>query len=354
MIRKSARLESRPRTDNRPRGAFTLIELLVVISIIGVLIALLLPAVQDAREAARRAQCTNNMKQLGLAIHNYEGSNNALPPSMVLQGVGNRTLWNGGWSVHGRILPFLEQSGVFNTANFSLNKELPANSTTIRLSISAFLCPSEVSQEPSTHDYGVAGVSSYGSSSGDWFVWGGFDGPENRSAFGPNRARRLAQFLDGLSGTILMAEVKTYLPCYICDGVGLAQIKNPLIVPPTNADPHAVAPEYFSGSCRYYALGHTEWSDGAAHSSGFTTAWTPNTKILATAAGNIDMDLNGINEEDGGPTFGALTSRSYHPGGVNILLGDGSVRFVKNGIAGPVWRALGTVKGNEVVGSDQY
>jgi len=342
------------RQNSAPRRGFTLIELLVVIAIIGVLIGLLLPAVQSAREAARRAQCTNNMKQLGLALHNYEGTNGVLPPSIVLAGTGNTAVWNGGWSVHGRILPFLEQSAVFNSANFSLNKEVPANSTTIRLSVSVFLCPSEVNTDPSTHDYGVAAVGNYGSSCGDWFVWGGFSGPENRSAFGPNRSRRLAQFLDGLSGTMLMSEVKTYVPCYICDGVGLAQIRNPAAVPPPNADPHTVAPEYFSGSCRFYPLGHTEWSDGNAHSSGFTTAWTPNTTIQATAAGNIDMDLNGINEEDGGPTFAGMTSRSYHPGGVNTLFGDCTVKFIKDSSAGNIWRAIGTVKGNEVVGADQY
>jgi prepilin-type processing-associated H-X9-DG protein len=252
-------------------------------------------------------------------------------------------------------LPYLEQSTVFNSANFSLNKETLDNSTTIRLSVSVFLCPSEVNIDPSTHDYGVSGVSNYGSSSGDWFVWAGFSGPQNRAAFGPNRARRFAEFLDGTTSTILMAEVKTYLPCYICDGVGLSQIRNPAAVPPTTADPHAVAPEYFNQSCRFYALGHTEWSDGNAHSSGFTTAWTPNKEIQAVSPnGTIDMDLNGVNEEDGGPTFGALTSRSYHPGGVNVLFGDGSVRFIKDSIAGNIWRALGTIRGNEVVSGDQY
>jgi prepilin-type N-terminal cleavage/methylation domain-containing protein/prepilin-type processing-associated H-X9-DG protein len=335
-----------------PRRAFTLIELLVVIAIIGVLVALLLPAVQAAREAARRIQCTNNLKQIGLGLHNYETVAGAFPPSIVLAGSGNTAVWNGGWSVQGRILPFMEQGVLFNSANFTLNKEEPENATVIRQSIAVFVCPSEVKSAPSTHDYGISGVSSYGSCAGDWFVWGGFNGPQNRSAFGANRSRRVADFLDGLSQTMLFAEVKTYSCGYICDGVGLANVRDPNNVPAPNADPAAVAPEYFSGSCRFYALQHTEWSDGNVHSAGMTTAWPPNKVILGTPSKNLDIDVNGINEEDGGPTFAAITSRSYHPGGVNVLTGDGSVRFMKSSIRGATWRALGTISGGEIVGDD--
>lgn len=132
------------------------------------------------------------------------------------------------------------------------------------------------------------------------------------------------------------------------------QINNPNSIPPPTADPHAIAPEYFSGSCRLYLLAHTEWSDGNTHASGFTTAWTPNTRILGTPAGNVDIDLNGVNEEDGGPTFAAITSRSWHPGGVNVVMGDGSVQFVANEIDGQLWRALGTVAGQELILSSAF
>jgi prepilin-type N-terminal cleavage/methylation domain-containing protein/prepilin-type processing-associated H-X9-DG protein len=339
------------------RRGFTLIELLVVIAIIAVLIALLLPAVQAAREAARRAQCLNNLKQLGLAINNYESSLGALPMTMAMQGTGNAVVYDTGWSAQARILPYLEGNPLFNAANIGVFKEDPSNSTVIMLTVAAFICPSEIKPAPSTHDYGVAGVINYGVCGGDWFVWGGFNGPYNRQAFGPLRSRKLAEFTDGLSNTLFAAEVKAYQAASNCRFTTLPSVNDPNNIPSPLADPFTVAPEYDNGACitqNQYEF-HTEWSDGHVHAAGFTTAWVPNKSIIGRVTyPGMDLDLNGMNEENGGPTFAAINARSYHPGGVNALFGDGSVRFIKNAINGLTWRALGTVAGGEVVGSDSY
>jgi prepilin-type N-terminal cleavage/methylation domain-containing protein len=345
------------RTSISKRSGFTLIELLVVIAIIGVLIALLLPAVQAAREAARRIQCTNNMKQMGLALLNYESSVGALPMSMVVWGSGNTTTDLTGWSAQARVLPFLEANPIYNGANFSVSKEDPVNATIITLSLNTFICPSEIKPWPSLHDYGSAGVINYGVCQGDWFVWGGFNGLQNRTAFGPNRSRRLAEFTDGLSQTLLAAEVKAYQASSNCRHITLQSVTDPNNIPSPFADPFTVAPEYDNGYCvtENQSEFHTEWSDGNVHAAGFTTAWPPNKVILGRKMYvGLDLDLNGRNEEDGGPSFAAITARSYHPGGVNALVGDGSVKFIKSSVNGLTWRALGSVGGSEVVDGNAY
>lgn len=339
------------RTHTENRG-FTLIELLVVIAIISALFALLLPAVQAAREAARRMQCSNNLKQIGLGLHNYEGIAGTLPPSMVMAGRGSTITWSNGWSVHGRILPLMEQGAAFNAINFTLRYSVPENTTVSSLSISAFLCPSEIHAQPKTTATTLFGVNNYGWNMGDWYVWGGFAGTPNRAPFEINRSRRFAEFGDGLSNTLIAAEVKAYQPNLGNCG-GLVNIKNAAEIPSTWADPSTVAPEYDSG-CTLSKTGHTEWVDGAVHETGMTTAWTPNRQIFRAGAPGQDLDLIGQRENRGGPTFAAVTSRSDHPGGVNVLLGDGSVRFIRSSIDGRAWRAIGTLSGGEVVSAEAY
>jgi prepilin-type N-terminal cleavage/methylation domain-containing protein len=333
------------------RVGFTLIELLVVIAIIAVLIALLLPAVQAARETARRLQCTNNLKQIGLALHNYESIAGAFPiVGVIAPGAPNPWV---GWSGQARILPLLEQSPMYSSINFTLPYSQPDNFTVASQAVSAFLCPSEINTQPtpaSSFFNTPKGVTSYGLSMGDWFIYQ-TGGPLTRGAFAPNISRNFANFTDGTSNTVLASENKVRQSCYICLG-GLSLINNPANIPDSNANPYSVAPEY-GGSCGAVAQSHTSWVDGEAQETGVTTAWPPNKQILGMN-GKGDLDLTGTPFFGGGPTFAAITARSFHPGGVSTLLGDGSVRFFKSTIAGSIWRALGTIAGGEVISSDSY
>jgi prepilin-type N-terminal cleavage/methylation domain-containing protein/prepilin-type processing-associated H-X9-DG protein len=343
------------------RRAFTLIELLVVIAIIAVLIGLLLPAVQAAREAARRMQCTNNLKQIGLAVHNYHDSIGTLPLGCAVSFDSSGNPFFQGWGITARILPYMEDQNKFNACNFSLANETPQNDTAMRVGAATYLCPSDGQNQSIFIDDGQPrNNTNYGFNRGDWYVWGvSPSAPRPNSPFRANACVTFAGVTDGLSNTIFAADVKSHTP-YLLNCTGL--IYSPLSTTPMPApnDNPAIIPQYTSCSGGIAELrpdsGHSEWEDGNTSQAGFTFAWPPNKQTPGTI-GNVsvpDTDLIAFREENGGPTFAAITARSYHPGGVDVLFGDGSVRFVKNSVAGLTWRALGTVAGGEVVSSDAY
>jgi prepilin-type N-terminal cleavage/methylation domain-containing protein/prepilin-type processing-associated H-X9-DG protein len=341
----------------RRARAFTLIELMVVIAIIGVLIALLLPAVQSAREAARRAECLNKLKQIGLALHHYEGTQGVLPPTLLITGPApGRIAWTNEYGAHPRLLPYLEGGALYHGINFDVGMYTAPNLTVATTHVGHFVCPSEPNTTASVGELPPGqrmSVCNYVFCTGDWYVWGGVGAaPRGRTTFGPNTCRRLAEITDGLSHTVWMSEGKAAQP-YYRDCPVLANINHPDNVPPPTADPYAVCPEYRTGCTLRY--GHNEWVESGTHHTGFTTAWTPNRRIRGGPNGEIpDVDINSSREKLGRASFAAVTARSYHPGGVNTLLGDGSVRFVKDTVSGQVWRVNATVAGGEVVVSDAY
>ncbi len=340
-------------TDRRRRAGFTLIELLVVIAIIGVLISLLLPAVQSAREAARRAQCTNNLKQIGLGLHNFESSNGFFPPSGIRGsgicqpmninvGPNGAILPNGQRAssyVFTHILPYMEQSPIYNAYNITLDFRRAQNSTAVATPIASLLCPTspnankfhtfDDNQGDSSNTGGPykgvrTAVTDYAINNGveaglvasgqvDIQDAGQYSMLRNVTGGEPNNVTYHSQVSDGLSNTILMSESAGRPNLY--RGHGMLDL--------------AVTPgEGSAGGWADYDTGYT------LHSYTEDGRRTPGPCFTSCYNGNEDY--------------------SFHPGGGNYLMGDGSVRFLKKTLPIRLYAKLLSRDGGEVVSADSY
>lgn len=322
-------------SQSRPRG-FTLIELLVVIAIIAILIALLVPAVQKVRGAAARAQCLNNLKQIGLALHNCHDATKGFPAPFFPPGVTSDQ-----WSIPARLLPYVEQDTVYKLIDFNLSYAVQPAVTQQRVSI--YICPSDPGDKPRPDGAITHYPISYGANMGTWMVYNAATREGGDGAFIVNGRTRMTDFRDGTSNTLAFAEVKMWTP-YLRDGGSPSAPGTP---PPSS--PGAVAG--YGGSFKTNS-GHTEWTDARTHQTGFTTVFTPNTVVpYLVGTVNYDIDFTSIREgkTTTGITYAAVTSRSYHTGLVNVLLADGSCRSVADSVSLATWRGLGTRAGGEVL-----
>lgn len=340
-----------PSRDRLRRTGLTLIELLVVIAIIVILMALLLPAIQAAREAANRVRCMNNLKQMGIALHNYGVHYSTFPPSFVIESGTSLSTNNGSWSIHGRLLPFLELDNAYNKVRLDLAWDAQLNTGVPTMRIPTYFCPSEANNMVRVDKSGSPLVypQTYGFNFGTWLVYDPVTGEGGDGAFFVNSKLTPDSFIDGMSSTLCAAEVKAFTSYF-------RNTRDPGPVPPASPSElsaYAAGADFKLGPNINDNTGHTEWPDGRVHHSGFTTVFTPNTFVAYVHRDGRTYDIDYNSQQEGRSatqrTYAAVTARSYHKGIVHVLLMDGSTRPVSNNINLQVWRALGTRNGSEIV-----
>lgn len=363
------------------RRGFTLIELLVVIAIIAVLISLLLPAVQSAREAARRAQCVNNMKQIGLAMYNYESAMGSFPLGVSLNArfngsggsAGNPINW-GGWGSLALMLPHIEGGNLYNAINFNLSPwnrfraqyGWDANYTAFNSRVATFLCPSDPNSGATSINSYLAstGTSTWGSTTGDstgmfayqvpYFVSSISDGTSNTVAFGESLCGNASQFINSATddrvslGSAVGDLDRSVVVTSATAPAGAIAQNAAANMAATLAGLDACTAEWRNPGRSVTPTKGYRWGLGAVGMGMINTVVPPNSQQYPW--NGCRFNARTFNAD--GTNYSNVTSA--HPGGANVLMGDGSVRFIKGTINMSTWMSLGTRAGGEVISADSF
>jgi prepilin-type N-terminal cleavage/methylation domain-containing protein/prepilin-type processing-associated H-X9-DG protein len=322
----------------RARG-FTLIELLVVIAIIAILIALLLPAVQAARAAARRIQCVNNLKQIGIGMHNHHDTQGTLP-----WGAKNSPAQS--WVF--LVLPYMEQISMYNAANLNQASTAFANSTVAQAKLSVFNCPSDPLAGATWISANLTTVPNR--AKGNYVVnWGNSDYEQNMTTADSFAPANLGAFatVTSIRGPFRVNNTTTAILPYgirdITDGTSNTMMTSEIRIVGDFGGKSDARGDVWSGTtkCGYM----------------FTAATTPNSLIVDQLDGkngcpNPKFDPPCYQASGAQREFNA--ARSYHAGGVDVLFSDGSVKFIKDTVNLSTWRALSTMNGEEIISADAY
>ncbi len=345
---------------SRENRGFTLIELVVVIAIVAILIGLLLPAVQSAREASRRAQCSNNLKQIGLALHNYHSAHNCFPPGSTLNPDISPTHFDAtnGWSSLAMVLGMMDQTPLYNACNFDwgvISDPLgpppicyQVNSTAFFTKVAAFLCPSDpyAGQQNFNNYHACIGTTT-------------FDGPGSTPGsdgmFAYLVPYSIASCVDGTANTIAFGEALTGPPTLwykpgisVMNVVGVPnaahQLSAYMDLASVQAALKACDQAWFDGAATLYNKHGQTWAKGAQGYTMFNAIAAPGLKRHIWSSCS-DADV-------GHSLFD--TANSYHPGGAYMLFADGSVRFIRETIARSTYWGLATRASGEVISADAY